>query len=69
MVRRREWFEKMADAFLVLWWVPAGETPTVDDAKARLTMLRERGPTADAFTVRSSFPRPVESAPESLAGA
>ena len=24
MRRRREWFERMADAFMALWWVPAG---------------------------------------------
>jgi len=27
MRRRREWFEKMRDAFVVLWWVPAGHRP------------------------------------------
>ena len=27
MRRRREWFEKMDEAFLVLWWVPKGHRP------------------------------------------
>ena len=25
--RRREWFERMAEAYVVLWWVPAGTDP------------------------------------------
>src|SRR3954452_1292132 len=29
MRRRREWFERMPDVFLVLWWVPAGDVPSV----------------------------------------
>ena len=27
MRRRREWFEPMSEAFLVLWWVPRGHRP------------------------------------------
>jgi hypothetical protein len=25
--RRREWFERMAESYLALWWVPAGQLP------------------------------------------
>lgn len=50
MRRRREWFERMAEAFQALWWVPIGTTPTVVDAKARLVHLRAYGPSATAFT-------------------
>ena len=58
MRQRSQWFEKMADAYLVLWWIPAGTIPTVGDAKARLDMLRRDGPTSEAFTFRSPFPAP-----------
>jgi len=58
MRRRREWFEKMDEAFLVLWWVPKGQLPSIDEAKARLELLRRKGPTAEAFTFRQSFPPP-----------
>lgn len=58
MRRRREWFEKMDQAFLVLWWVPRGHRPSVDEAKARLEMLRAKGPSAEAFTFRQTFPPP-----------
>jgi heme-degrading monooxygenase HmoA len=58
MRRRREWFEKMDQAFLVLWWVPKGHRPSVEEAKAKLEMLRAKGPTAEAFTFRQAFPPP-----------
>jgi Domain of unknown function (DUF3291) len=58
MRRRREFFERMDTAFLVLWWVPRGHRPTVDEAMARLELLRARGPSATAFTFRHAFPPP-----------
>jgi hypothetical protein len=58
MRRRREWFEKMDTAFLVLWWVPRGHRPSIEEGKARLEMLRAKGPTAEAFTFRQAFPPP-----------
>jgi hypothetical protein len=57
--RRREWFEKMAEAHLALWWIPAGTIPTVEEAERRLALLRERGPSPDAFTLRQRFPTPA----------
>jgi hypothetical protein len=56
--RRREWFEKMATAYVAMWWVPAGTIPTVDEAKARLELLEARGPSPEAFTLREPFPPP-----------
>jgi heme-degrading monooxygenase HmoA len=58
MRRRRQWFERLAGAYLVLWWIPAGTLPAVADAKARLETLRRNGPSPDAFTFRSPFPSP-----------
>jgi hypothetical protein len=29
MRRRREWFERMTQAYLVLWWVPRGHRPPI----------------------------------------
>jgi hypothetical protein len=55
MRRRREWAERMEEAYLVLWWVPAGWIPTIDEAKERLEHLREHGPTAHAFTFKRRF--------------
>lgn len=57
--RRKEWFERMDEAYLVCWWIAPGEIPTVDDAVRRLELLRTTGPTADAFTPRSPIPGPA----------
>ena len=60
MRRRREWFERFESTYLGLWWVSAGEIPTVDDAKLRLASLDEHGPTAYAFTFKKRFdPEPA----------
>jgi Domain of unknown function (DUF3291) len=56
--RRREWFEKMAEAYLALWWIPAGTIPKIAEARSRLDCLRRNGPTPYAFTLRESFPSP-----------
>jgi hypothetical protein len=48
----------MAEAYLVLWWVPAGRRPTIEEALTKLALLRSKGPTAEAFTFRNPFPAP-----------
>jgi hypothetical protein len=57
--RRRDWFERMTEAHLALWWLPAGRLPTVEEALWRVELLRANGPTADAFTFRSPYGPPV----------
>ncbi|MFD9421149.1 MULTISPECIES: DUF3291 domain-containing protein [unclassified Streptomyces] len=59
MARRREWFEHVQESMTALWWVPEGRRPTVADAEKRLLHLREHGPTAWAFTLRTRFPAPA----------
>ena len=56
--RRREWFERMKDAYAALWWIPRGHIPTVGEAEDRVTHLRRHGPTPRAFTLREHFPPP-----------
>jgi len=53
--RRREWFDRLEDISVVLWWVPAGHQPGIQEAIERLTHLREHGPTPHAFTFRHRF--------------
>jgi Domain of unknown function (DUF3291) len=60
MRKRREWFSHMADAYMVLWWVPAGHRPTIGEAIERLEMVRQFGPGPRAFTFRTLFPAPDE---------
>jgi hypothetical protein len=63
MKRRREWFMRMADAYMVLWWVPAGHEPTVAEAATRLQLLRERGASPEAFTFARAFAAPDAAGP------
>lgn len=63
MRRRREWFEKFESTYMGLWWIPAGEIPTVDDAKLRLASLDEHGPTPYAFTFKKRFEPSTEPLP------
>ncbi len=55
MKRRKEWFEMMREFYMVLWWVPVGTIPTVDEAKQKLAQLRQQGPSSDAFTFKQPF--------------
>ncbi|MGH3679661.1 MAG: DUF3291 domain-containing protein [Natronosporangium sp.] len=58
MRHRREWFHRMADHHLVLWWLPAGELPTLAEGIDRLERLRKDGPGRYAFTFRQPVPPP-----------
>lgn len=53
--KRAEWFDRPTKSPLVLWWIEAGELPTIEEGKARLEKLWSDGPTADAFTFRDRF--------------
>jgi len=47
---------------MVLWWVPAGQFPTVAEAKERLELLQTHSDTAAAFTFKHPFAAPQPSA-------
>jgi hypothetical protein len=52
MALRKQWFDRMLEAYSVLWWIPAGTVPTIAQADERLQRLRQNGPTAGAFTFK-----------------
>jgi hypothetical protein len=58
MRRRREWFERIAEAYAVLWWIPKNHLPSADEAKERLSHLRKFGSTPYAFTFKEAFHAP-----------
>jgi hypothetical protein len=58
MIERRNWFERPVGVYQALWWVPAGQTPTVQDGLERLKVLQEKGPAPEAFTFQRHFPPP-----------
>jgi len=55
MARRKQWFDRMLEAYSVLWWIPAGTVPTIAQAHEHLQCLRDNGPDAEAFTFKQIF--------------
>jgi hypothetical protein len=53
--RRKEWFGKMSEMHMVLWYVPAGHKPSVNEAVEKLNFLRKNGETPLAFTFKKRF--------------
>lgn len=66
MRRRREWFERMGEAYAVLWWVPQGHQPSLSEAAERLALLQAQGPSPQAFSFKQAFP-PPDALPDALA--
>lgn len=64
--RRREWFERMQEAYAALWWIPRGHIPTITEAEDRVGHLRAHGPAPYAFTLREHFPPPGTGVPGPL---
>ena len=58
MRQRRNWFERMSEAYAVLWWVPSGHRPSLEEAAERLAHLRRHGPSLCAFTFKEGFSAP-----------
>jgi ribosomal protein S18 acetylase RimI-like enzyme len=48
LTRRREWFAAGSTG-VVLWWIRAGDLPTIDDAKRRLEFIQRHGASPYAF--------------------
>ena len=59
MKRRKEWFERMSEAYHVLWWVPQGHRPDEYEAMQRLQTLRAMGPSHKAFSFKQPFAQPA----------
>jgi hypothetical protein len=49
MDRGKEWFEVLTDKHFVMWWVPEGHHPTIEEAMDRLQYLQQNGDTDHAF--------------------
>jgi len=59
MRRRAEWANRMETPYQVMWWVPAGHEPTLQEAIDKLDSLTSHGPTEEAFNFRTPFPPPA----------
>ena len=57
--KRRKWFADAMSAMhsrsMALWWIPAGQIPSADEAKQRLASLTSDGPSPYAFTFKQRF--------------
>ncbi len=53
--RRKEWFEKMPEMHMALWYVPKGHIPSTAEAAERLMYLGENGETPFAFSFKRRF--------------
>jgi len=53
--RKTEWFDNIPEDSYVLWWVPIGHIPSVEEAVKKLEYLRSNGDTPNAFTFKSNF--------------
>lgn len=49
MTRGKEWFESLVQMHFVMWWVPEGTKPTLDDALDKLRQREENGDSEEAF--------------------
>lgn len=53
--RKKEWFHSIPEDSYVLWWVPVGHIPSIDEAIEKLEYLRKNGDTPQAFSFKSNF--------------
>jgi heme-degrading monooxygenase HmoA len=56
---RKRWFEKFEGPYYAMWWIPAGQLPSIEEGKERLEYLREHGDSYYAFSFKHVFPMPV----------
>ncbi len=47
--KKEDWFPQMEMAHFVMWWVPEGHQPTLEEARQKLEHLNEFGSTEEAF--------------------
>jgi len=64
MRRKEEWFKDI-EIYMALWWVKAGDIPSLKEAAERLDILAANGPTEEAFTFKEAYPAPDQPARQS----
>ncbi len=52
---RRDWFQRMDEPHMCLWWVDAGHIPTIEEGLEKLEHFRRHGSTPQAFSFRNQF--------------
>jgi hypothetical protein len=52
---RTKWMDKVEKVQFVMWWIKEGHIPTIEEAKSKLRLLEESGPTLGAFNWQHKF--------------
>ncbi len=68
MRQRKSWFSQFEGPYYALWWIPAGQIPTIYEAKERLEHLRAHGESPHSFSFAKLFPPPGSVDPEPRLG-
>ena len=58
---KNHWFHELDSAHMVLWWLPEGVVPRVDDALEKISLINEIGANRLAFNFGRVFPPPSSS--------
>jgi Domain of unknown function (DUF3291) len=56
--RRKEWFQRFGKVSTAMWWVEAGNYPTLQEAVDQLALLQANGASERVFDFRTKFDRP-----------
>jgi hypothetical protein len=57
---KHQWMSPPEKPHLVMWWIPVGCSPSVEEVRRRFSFLEMRGTTSDAFTFKQIFPPPAQ---------
>lgn len=52
---KKKWFDLKGTSLFVMWWLPAGQVPTLQMAKEKLEALEANGPSPSAFTFKEFY--------------
>jgi hypothetical protein len=56
LAKRKQWFEPVDKPYSVLWWIPVGHIPPIEETGEWLDTLRASGPGPNAFTFKQHYP-------------
>ncbi|WP_124553702.1 DUF3291 domain-containing protein [Methylophilus methylotrophus] len=51
----KKWFKQLDERVYVLWWIKAGDIPTIELAKSKLDLINSIGPSPLAFDFTEPF--------------
>lgn len=63
---KNDWFTKLGDGHIALWWIKKGHMPSVEEALEKLSFIKENGPSPDVFTFAKPYPKPNSNTKQSI---